>query len=238
MKAVLVIPALNEEESIGRVLSEVPAGLFHDVFVVDNGSTDGTAETAAGQGATVLHEPLRGYGNACLRALRELPPDTDVVVFMDGDGSDVPAEASRLLRPIADRQADLVLGSRELGRSEPGALSLPQRLGNRLATWLVRLIYKHRYTDLGPFRAIRASSLRGLGMRDPNYGWTVEMQIKALQRDLKVKEIPVSYRRRRAGASKVSGSLWGGLAAGLKILWLILRLSREVERRQPLKREP
>ena len=115
MKAVLVIPALNEEDSIGRVLSEVPAGLFNDVFVVDNGSTDGTAQRASARGATVLHEPLRGYGNACLRALRELPSDTDVVVFMDGDGSDVPAEASRLLGPIADRQADLVLGSRELG---------------------------------------------------------------------------------------------------------------------------
>jgi glycosyltransferase involved in cell wall biosynthesis len=238
MKAVLVIPALNEEDSIGRILGEVPAGLFDEVFVVDNGSTDATAQRASARGATVLHEPRRGYGNACLRALRELPPDTDVVVFMDGDGSDVPAEASRLLRPIADRQADLVLGSRELGSPEPGALGLPQRLGNRLATWLVRFIYKHRYTDLGPFRAIRASSLQGLGMRDPNYGWTVEMQIRALQQGLSVKEIPVSYRRRRAGASKVSSSLWGGLAAGLKILWLILRLSREVERRQPLKREP
>ena len=238
MKAVLIIPALNEEDSIGRVLSEVPAGLFDDVFVVDNGSTDRTAEAAVAQGATVLHESQRGYGNACLRALQELSPDAEIVVFMDGDGSDVPAEASWLLGPIADHQADLVLGSRELGPSEPGALGLPQRLGNRLATWLVRLIYNHRYTDLGPFRAIRASSLRGLGMRDRNYGWTVEMQIKALQQGLSVKEIPVSYRRRRAGASKVSGSLWGGLAASLKILWLILRLSREIERRQPLKREP
>ncbi len=238
MKAVLVIPALNEEDSIVRVLGEVPADLFDEVFVVDNGSTDRTAERAVAQGATVLHEPRRGYGNACLRALQELSPDTEIVVFMDGDGSDLPAEASRLLGPIADSQADLVLGSRELGRSEPGALGLPQRLGNRLATWLVRLIYNHRYTDLGPFRAIRLSSLRGMGMRDRNYGWTVEMQIKALQQGLSVKEIPVSYRRRRAGASKVSGSLWGGLAASLKILWLILRLTREVERPQPLKREP
>ncbi len=238
MKAVLVIPALNEEDSIGRGLGEVPADLFNEVFVVDNGSTDRTAERAVAQGATVLHEPQRGYGNACLRALQELSPDTEIVVFMDGDGSDLPAEASRLLGPIADSQADLVLGSRELGRSEPGALGLLQRLGNRLATWLVRLIYNHRYTDLGPFRAIRASSLRGLGMRDRNYGWTVEMQIKALQQGLSVREIPVSYRRRRAGASKVSGSLWGGLAASLKILWLILRLTREVERPQPLKRQP
>ena len=237
MKTALVIPALNEEDSIGRVLSEVPAGLFDAVFVVDNGSTDGTAERALARGATVLHEPRRGYGSACLKALQELSPDTEVVVFMDGDGSDVPAEASRLLGPIADRQADLVLGSRELGPSEPGALGHPQRLGNRLATWLVHLIYNHRYTDLGPFRAIRLSSLQGLGMRDRNYGWTIEMQIKALQHGLSVKEIPVSYRRRRAGASKVSGSLWGGVAASLKILWLILRLSREVERPKPLKRQ-
>ena len=238
MKAVLVIPALNEEDSIGRILGEVPAGLFDEVFVVDNGSTDATAQRASARGATVLHEPRRGYGNACLRALRELPPDTDVVVFMDGDGSDVPAEAARLLVPIAEGQADLVLGSRRLGRSEPGALGLPQRFGNRLATCLIRLIYKHRYTDLGPFRAIRRSSLRGLGMRDGNYGWTVEMQIKALRQGLSVCEIPVSYRRRRSGASKVSGSLWGGLAAGVKILWLVLRLSWDVERRQPVKREP
>ncbi len=238
MKTVLVIPALNEEDSIGRVLGEVPPGLFDQVFVVDNGSTDATATRAAARGATVFHEPRRGYGNACLRALRELPPDTDAVVFMDGDGSDVPAEASGLLGPIAEGQADLVLGSRRLGRSEPGSLGLAQRLGNRLATALIRLIYKHRYTDLGPFRAIRRSSLAGLGMHDPNYGWTVEMQVRALRQGLIVREIPVSYRRRRAGASKVSGSLWGGLAAGMKILWLILRLSWNVERRAPLKREP
>ena len=238
MKAVLVIPALNEEDSIGRVLGEVPPGLFDQVFVVDNGSTDATAARASARGATVFHEPRRGYGNACLRALRALPPDTDVVVFMDGDGSDVPAEASGLLGPITEGQADLVLGSRRLDRSERGSLGLAQRLGNRLATGLIGLIYKHRYTDLGPFRAIRRSSLAGLGMRDPNYGWTVEMQIRALEQGLIVQEIPVSYRRRRAGASKVSGSLWGGLAAGAKILWLILRLSRGVERREPLKRKP
>lgn len=193
--------------------------------MVDNGSTDGTARVARDHGAAVLDEPRRGYGRACLRAIAELPAGTDTVVFMDADGSDDPREARNLLEPIEQGRADIVLGSREMGRRESGSLTKHQRFGNALATWLIHLLHGHRYTDLGPFRAIRASSLASLGMRDPDYGWTIEMQIKALRAGLRVMEVPVSYRKRRAGVSKVSGNLWGSFAAGVKILWTIARLS-------------
>ena len=226
MNAALIIPALNEEQSIGRVLDEIPAGLYLTVFVVDNGSSDRTAEVAAAHGARVLVEPRRGYGNACLRAMAELVAETDIVVFMDGDGSDIAREASGLIDPIAYGEADFVVGSRELGQAEPGALSPHQRFGNRVATSLIRLLYGYRYTDLGPFRAIRASSLASLGMQDPDYGWTAEMQIKAVKKELRIVEVPVSYRRRRRGASKVSGTIWGSVSAGIKILWTVARLAR------------
>ena len=224
MPTALIIPALNEEASIGAVLDEVPAGLFEQVLVVDNGSSDRTCDAARSRGAEVVAEPRRGYGHACLRALDSLPPNIDVVVFMDGDGSDVPAEAERVLAPIRDGHADLVLGSRTLGRAESGALSAHQRAGNALAVFLMRMFWGHRYTDLGPFRALRVSSLHTMGMRDRNYGWTIEMQIKAVCAGLRIVEVPVSYRRRRAGRSKVSGSLWGSFAAGVKILWIVARL--------------
>ncbi len=224
MNAALIIPALNEEQSIGRVLDEIPAGLYLTVFVVDNGSSDRTAAVAEAHGARVLVEPRRGYGNACLRAMAELVPEIDIVVFMDGDGGDIAGEAGVLIDPIARGEADFVLGSRELGLAEPGALSPHQRFGNRLITSLIRLFHGHRYTDLGPFRAIRASSLASLGMQDPNYGWTAEMQIKAVKKGLRIVEVPVSYRRRRQGVSKVSGSIRGSVAAGVKILWTVARL--------------
>lgn len=224
MKAALIIPALNEESAIGDVLKEIPGGLFEQVIVADNGSTDRTSEVAVSHGAVVVAEPRRGYGNACLKALAQLPEGTDVVAFMDGDGSDVAAELGTLLEPIEDGRADLVLGSRELGEAERGAMNVHQRLGNLLATLLVRLLFGHRYTDLGPFRAIRVSSLETLDMCDRNYGWTIEMQIKALRAGLRVLEVPVTCRRRRAGVSKVSGNVWGSFAAGVKILWTIARL--------------
>ena len=224
MKAALIIPALNEESAIGDVLKEIPGGLFEQVIVADNGSTDRTSEVAVSHGAVVVAEPRRGYGNACLKALAQLPEGTDVVVFMDGDGSDVAAELGTLLEPIEDGRADFVLGSRELGEAERGAMNVHQRLGNLLATLLVRLLFGHRYTDLGPFRAIRVSSLETLDMCDRNYGWTIEMQIKALRAGLRVLEVPVTCRRRRAGVSKVSGNVWGSFAAGVKILWTIARL--------------
>jgi glycosyltransferase involved in cell wall biosynthesis len=224
MKVALIIPALNEEGSIGRVLDEVPAGVFDQVLVVDNGSTDATAAVAAAHGALVLREPRRGYGSACLRGIAHLGSGTEVAVFLDADGSGLPGEAPRLIEPIADGRADLVLGSRETGRREAGALHLHQRWGNLLAVWLIGALYGFRYTDLGPFRAIRVSSLQQLEMADRTYGWTIEMQIKALQRGLQVIEAPVTCRRRLEGISKVSGTLAGSIAAGFKILWTIARL--------------
>lgn len=225
MQAALIIPALNEEEAIGPTLAEIPRDLFRVVIVADNGSTDATAEVAASHGARVVREPARGYGAACLKALAALPPEIEAVVFMDADGSDIPAEAEALLEPIARGEADLVLGSRELGTAEHGALTPHQRFGNRLTVALVRLLFGRGYTDLGPFRAVRRSSLETLGMKDRDYGWTIEMQIKALRRGLRVIEKPVGCRRRRGGASKVSGSVRGSLAAGVKILWTVARLS-------------
>mgnify|MGYP001608166963 CR=1 FL=1 len=166
----LLVPALNEEPSIGGVLSSLPPGLYSQVVVVDNGSTDRTAEVARSHGATVVSEPRRGYGSACLRGMAALDPAAEVVVFMDADASDVPEEAWSLVTPILEERADLVIGSRTRGLAEAGSLAPHQRFGNWLATSLIRLLYGHGYTDLGPFRAIRASSLRELGMRDPGYG--------------------------------------------------------------------
>lgn len=220
----LIIPALNEEEAIGSTLAQVPAGLFRLIIVVDNGSTDQTAERARAAGAWVVHEPERGYGAACLRALSALPPEVDAVVFMQADGSENPAEARLLLAPLYDGRADLAIGSRTLGQAEPGALPMHQRAGNWLATFLIRRLYGHRYTDLGPFRAIKRDALERLDMRDRNYGWTIEMQIRALQKGLRVIETPVSYRSRTAGQGKVSGTLKGSVLAGIKIIWTVLAL--------------
>lgn len=220
----LVIPALDEEAAIGVTLKRVPRELYRQVVVADNGSRDRTAEIARAAGATVVSEPERGYGAACLRALAALPEDIEAVVFMDADASDAPEEAARLLEPIYTGRADLVLGSRELGQAEPGALLPHQRFGNWLATRLIRWLYGHAYTDLGPFRAISLPALRRLRMRDRNYGWTIEMQIRAIQHGLRILEVPVSYRP-RIGVSKVSGNLPASIRAGLKILWTVFRLS-------------
>ena len=223
MKSALVIPALNEEATIGPVLERVPAGMFATVVVADNGSADRTAQEAGARGALVVSEPRRGYGSACMRALQALPADVEAVVFMDGDGSDDPREAERLLQPLREGNADLVIGSRVMVPGEAGALHTHQRFGNRLVTGLLWITLGHRYTDLGPFRAIRADSLRRLEMADPDFGWTVEMQIKAIRRGLRVTEVPVSRRSRVAGRSKVSGSVRGSVAAGCKILWTLAR---------------
>ncbi len=221
-RVALIIPALNEEQSLGRVLGSLPAGLYSQVVVVDNGSTDRTAEVARAAGVTVVREPRRGYGSACLRGIAALDAAVEIVVFMDADASDVPTEAEALVEQIATGRADLVIGSRTRGHAEAGSLSPHQRFGNWLATTLIRLLYGHCYTDLGPFRAIQASSLRALAMRDPGYGWTIEMQIKAVKKGLRVVEMPVSYRR-RIGSSKISGNLRASIAAGCKILWSIAR---------------
>lgn len=224
---VLIVPALNEADVIGTMLSHLPAKIFDRVIVADNGSTDDTARIARDHGATVVSEPERGYGAACLRAIEHLPDDCRAVVFLQADLSEEPEETPRLLTPLLDGRADLVIGSRTMGDAEPGALLPHQRFGNTLACGLIRWIYGFRYTDLGPFRAIRADALRTLGMRERNYGWTVEMQVRALQRGLRVMEVPVSYRRRFAGENKVSGNLRASVVAGWKIIITIARLAWE-----------
>lgn len=223
MDVAVVIPVLNEAVSLPRVLGDLPALEGMRVVVSDNGSTDGSPEVAAGLGARVVHAPRRGYGSACLAglaALEEAPPE--VVVFLDGDYSDHPEELPLLLAPIAQGRAELVIGSRVLGRAEPGALLPQARMGNWLATRLIRLFYGHRYTDLGPFRAVTWEALGKLEMTDPDFGWTVEMQVKALRRGLRVAEVPVSYRR-RVGVSKITGTVAGTVRAGHKILWTVVR---------------
>ena len=222
----VVIPAYNEEASLASVLAAIPSPPVGRVVVCDNRSSDGTAEIARRAGAVVVREDRPGYGSACLRALEHLrsndPPE--VVVFRDADFSDHPEELPRLVEPILERRADLVIGSRILGSADPGALLPQARMGNALACLLIRLLYGHRYTDLGPFRAIRWQALERLGMRDPDFGWTAEMQVKALRHGLEVDEVPVSYRK-RVGVSKITGTLSGTLRAGHKILWTVLRYS-------------
>jgi len=223
VRVAVIIPARNEERALPCVLEAIPDHLVEEIVVVDNASSDGTAAVARRHGATLLEEPHLGYGAACHRGvdyLRVKRPD--VVVFLDGDFSDHPEEMPRLLAPIISGDADLVIGSRTLGRREPGALLPQARFGNWLVTRLMRLLYGARFTDLGPFRAVRFEALLDLGMRDRDFGWTAEMQVKALRRGLRTSEVPVSYRR-RVGSSKITGTLSGSLRAGIKILWTVFR---------------
>ena len=224
----VVIPALNEEASLPLVLAALPRPPVRRVVVADNGSRDGTARVAREGGAIVVAAERRGYGSACLAGLDHLrrhdPPD--VVVFVDADFSDHPDELPRLVAPILAGEADLVIGSRVLGEREPGALLPQARAGNLVACLLIRLLYGHRYTDLGPFRAARWDALERLGMADPNFGWTAEMQVKALRHRLRVSEVPVSYRK-RVGVSKITGTIAGTVRAGYKILWTVLRYSQK-----------
>jgi glycosyltransferase involved in cell wall biosynthesis len=224
IQAALIIPALNEEPVLARMLRAIPPELFQIVVVADNGSTDGTAAVARAAGATVVSEPERGYGAACLKALAALPAVIDVVAFMQADFSEDPAEARSLIEPIARGEADLVLGSRTLGAAEPGALLPHQRFGNWLAIVVIRILFGHRYSDLGGFRAIRRDALERLRMRDRSYGWTIEMQVRAIQEGLRVVEVPVTYRRRAAGVNKISGNLRASLHASRIIFRTVLRL--------------
>ena len=219
----VVIPALDEQESIGLVLDELPpVGL---VLVVDNGSRDQTAQVAAECGATVLFEPRRGYGSACqLGIAHAMSWGAQVVVILDADHSDFPAELPLLVDPILKGEADMVLGER-LSRWAPGALFAHQRYGNALATTLIARVTGHRYQDMGPFRAIRATSLQAMNLVDLNYGWNVEMQIRAIRLGLRVKEVAVGYRP-RVGVSKISGTLKGTVKAGAKIIWSTWRYAR------------
>ncbi len=222
MPIALVIPALDEEHAIGPLLDAVDRSLVRDVIVGDNGSRDATAAVARAREAQVVTVAERGYGAACAGALTVLAADIEIVVFMDADGSDDPSEIPRLLAPILEDRVDLVIGSRPLGTIEPGALTPQQRFGNWLATRLIARIYGHRYSDLGPFRAIRRELLDRIGMRDRRYGWTVEMQVRALQLGARVAEVPVTYRR-RVGKSKISGTVKGVLMAGYWILKTIFK---------------
>lgn len=224
----LIIPAFNEETSIGLVLADIPAAGVREVIVCNNGSTDRTAEVARAGGATVVDEPRPGYGSACLAGIAHIeakaPEDQpDIVVFLDGDYSDHPEELPLLVAPILENGMDLVIGSRAQGKRENGAMQPQQIFGNWLATNLIRLFYNYHFTDLGPFRAIRWRKLQDLDMQDPDFGWTVEMQVKAAKQKMKCTEIPVTYRR-RVGVSKVSGTIRGTILAGHKILWTIFKL--------------
>lgn len=221
-RVAVIIPALNEEEAIGLVLRDIPRDIVDEVIVVDNGSIDATARTAESLGALVRSEPQKGYGAACLKGIESLAPDIEIVVFLDGDYSDHPEEIATLVRPIAENLADFVIGSRTLREESRKALSWQQQWGNRLATKLVQWRFGYRFTDLGPFRAIRRDALEALGMRDRGYGWTVEMQVKAACAGLRALEVPVSYRP-RVGRSKISGTLSGALRAGAKILYTIAK---------------
>ena len=217
----IIIPAYNEESSIGLVLDALPQEKLHEIIVVDNGSTDSTARVAQEHGARVVKEPRKGYGSACLKGIDELDAP-DIVVFIDGDFSDFPEEIVLLIRPIETGEKDFVLGSRMILPKSQSALLPQARYGNRLAVFLIKLFFKHEFTDLGPFRAIRYSSLMSIGMKDMDFGWTVEMQIKAVRNGLRIREVPVNYRK-RIGISKITGTVLGTFRAGTKIIYTIFK---------------
>lgn len=224
----VIIPAFNEEDSISKVITEIPKGLVQEIIVASNGSTDRTEDNAREAGATVVREERKGYGNACLKGMAHIaskaPEDQpDIVVFLDGDYSDYPEEMTELIKPILEDGIDMVIGSRALGDRESGSMQPQQIFGNWLATTLIKWLYKVEFTDLGPFRAIRYDRLLEIDMQDKTFGWTVEMQVKAAKLGLKSTEVPVRYRR-RIGVSKVSGTVKGTILAGYKILWTIFKL--------------
>jgi glycosyltransferase involved in cell wall biosynthesis len=218
VKSSVIIPAFNEEQSISLVISEIPKQLVDEIIVVNNNSTDKTAEVAEKSGAKVLFEKYKGYGAACLKGIDYLKErQVDVLVFLDGDHSDYPEEMNKLLQPIINNEADFVIGSRVLGEHEKGALPIQSRFGSVVAGFLIKIFWKVKYTDLGPFRAIKFDKLLDLNMKDKWFGWTVEMQIKAVKKKLRIKEVPVKYRK-RIGKSKVTGTIKGTIMASVIIL--------------------
>jgi glycosyltransferase involved in cell wall biosynthesis len=219
----VLIPAFNEEKSLPLVLNDIPKNWVKNTIVCNNGSTDTTAKVAQENGAIVVEQNLKGYGNACLAGMRYLASlsaseKPEIVVFLDGDYSDFPEELPEVVAPILRDGMDMVIGSRMLKKLDKGAMTLPQQFGNWLAPTLIKWLYGYHFTDLGPFRAIKWEALMAMNMSDPTYGWTVEMQIKAAKMKLKCTEVPVSYRKRAAGVSKVSGTIKGTFLAGFKII--------------------
>ena len=221
----VLIPAFNEAASIANVIREIPLSLVKEIIVIDNGSTDQTAQVVLNAGATLLSEPKKGYGRACLKGIEYLKGkagDQDIIVFLDGDYSDFPQEMHLLLHPIQKDNVDLVIGSRVSWNRQPGSMLPQQVFGNWLATRLIKVFYNVRFSDLGPFRAIRWAALEKINMQDKTFGWTVEMQVKAAKQNLICSEVPVSYRK-RIGVSKVSGTVKGTILAGYKILFTIFK---------------
>lgn len=222
----VIIPAFNEEDSIGKVIAEIPK-IVSEIIVVNNNSTDATAEVAKKAGATVLFQRNAGYGNACLKGMEYISEQNikpDIIVFLDGDYSDYPSELLKIVAPIIENNIDFVVGARVKKLREHGSMTFPQRFGNELASKLMKLFFNSKFTDLGPFRAIKYDKLLQLNMEDKTYGWTVEMQLKALKRNLSYIEVPVPYRN-RIGVSKVSGTVKGAIFAGVKILTWIFKYS-------------
>jgi glycosyltransferase involved in cell wall biosynthesis len=222
----VIIPAFNEQDSIGLVIGDIPSSVA-EVIVVSNGSTDRTEEVAAQAGATVLKEARKGYGFACLKGMEHIAntnPTPDIVVFLDGDYSDYPEQLTEIVQPILDQDLDMVIGTRDKRFRESGSMTVPQIFGNWLATSLMGLFFGAKFTDLGPFRAMKYDSLLALEMEDKTYGWTVEMQLKVLKRKMKYTEVAVKYRN-RIGVSKVSGTVKGAIFAGIKILGWIFKYS-------------
>ena len=223
----LVIPTLDEEKAIGSVLAAVPRDLVDEIIVADSGSADRTVERASAAGARIVTERQHGYGRACLAGARAAAENCEIIVFLDGDGSDRPELIPVLVEPILAGRCDFVIGSRSRGEREPGSMSAHQLLAGYMASAAMRVLYGVRYSDMGPFRAIRRDALFRLGMREMTYGWNLEMQMRAARAWLRILEIPVAHRRRAGGVSKVSGSLRGTAKAGLRIALTLVRVARE-----------
>ncbi len=223
----VVIAALNEEAAIGKVINDVPREIADEIIVVNNGSTDRTAEVAAAAGARVVTEPQRGYGRAFRAGLRSLSADCKIVVFLDGDGSDYPEMMNRLVEPIIKRTHDFVISSRTRGRREPGSMNWHQVFAGYMVGFFLRLLYGVRSTDMGPFRAIRHDALERLNMREETYGWPLEMQMRAARAGLRALEVPVDYRRRAGGQSKIAGTVVGSIKAASRILFTLARIAVE-----------